>query len=82
MVAKQQLLSLLRIQGLADEIQTARRILDEAPQKIEEIEQHFRDRNAEYVAIKDRYEELDLDQRTRSGELGRSRRKKRSSWKT
>ena len=69
-MAKQQLLSLLRIQELANEIRVARRILDEAPQKIEEIEQRFRDRNAEYVAIKDRYEELDLDQRSRSGELG------------
>ena len=68
-MAKQQLLSLLRIQELANEIRVARRILDEAPQKIEEIEQRFRDRNAEYVAIKDRYEELDLDQRSRSGEL-------------
>jgi len=68
-VAKEQLLSLLRVQELANEIQAAQRILDEAPGKIEQIEQHFRDRNAEYVAIKDRYEELDQDQRLRSGEL-------------
>jgi predicted nucleic acid-binding Zn-ribbon protein len=70
LVAKEQLLSLLRIQELANEIRSAQRILDEAPGRVEEIEQRFRDRNAEYVAIKDRYEELDQDQRSRSGELG------------
>jgi predicted nucleic acid-binding Zn-ribbon protein len=69
LVAKEQLLSLLRVQELANEIRAAQGILDEAPRKVEEIEQRFRDRNAEYVAIKDRYEELDQDQRSRSGEL-------------
>ena len=68
-MAKEQLLSLLRVQELANEIRADQRILDQAPSKIEEIEQRFRDRNAEYVAIKDRYEELDQDQRSRSGEL-------------
>jgi predicted nucleic acid-binding Zn-ribbon protein len=69
LVAKEQLLSLLRVQELANGIRAAQQILEEAPGKIETIEQHFRDRNAEYVAIKDRYAELDQDQRLRSGEL-------------
>jgi predicted nucleic acid-binding Zn-ribbon protein len=67
--SREQLLSLLRIQELANEIRAGQRIVDEAPQKIEEIEQRFRDRNAEYVAIRDRYDELEQDQRFRSNEL-------------
>jgi predicted nucleic acid-binding Zn-ribbon protein len=63
------LLSLLRIQELALEMTSANGILERAPQRIEEIENHFRERNAEYVAIKERHDELDEDQRTRTSEL-------------
>jgi predicted nucleic acid-binding Zn-ribbon protein len=69
LTAKEQLVRLLRIQELADGIREAKVIVDEAPGKIEEIEGHFRERNAEYVAIKERYDALNLDQKTRSGEL-------------
>lgn len=69
MKAKNELLKLLRIQELAQDIRQAAKILDEAPGLIEEIESRFRERNAEYVAVKDRYDALELDQRTRSGEL-------------
>ncbi len=69
MEAREQLLTLLRIQELAIEIREAQRIVDEAPGHLEAIEQHFRDRNAEYVAIKDRFDELDHDQRSRNSEL-------------
>jgi predicted nucleic acid-binding Zn-ribbon protein len=44
-------------------------IVRDAPGKIEAIESRFRERNAEYVAIKERYDALKLDQKTRSGEL-------------
>jgi predicted nucleic acid-binding Zn-ribbon protein len=67
--ARDQLLNLLRIQRLANEIRESQRILHESPRQIEEIEQRFRERNAEYVAIRDRYEELEQDQRSRSSEL-------------
>jgi predicted nucleic acid-binding Zn-ribbon protein len=60
---------LLRIQELADEIRSAQVVVREAPGKIEEIEGRFRERNAEYVAIKERYDDLDKDQNSRSGEL-------------
>jgi len=51
------------------EIRQAKAIVDEAPLRVEAIEQRFRERNAEYVAVQERLEELELDQRTRSGEL-------------
>jgi predicted nucleic acid-binding Zn-ribbon protein len=67
--AKEKLLRLLWIQELATSIRDAERILAEAPVRIDEIERRFRERNAEYVAIKERYDELETDQKTRSGEL-------------
>jgi predicted nucleic acid-binding Zn-ribbon protein len=67
--ARDHLLSLLRIQELALEIARANETLEHAPQRIEQIEGQFRERNAEYVALKERHDELDADQRTRSGEL-------------
>lgn len=69
MTAKEQLVRLLRIQELADGIRSAQVVVREAPGKIEEIESRFRERNAEYVAIKERHDALNHDQRTRSGEL-------------
>jgi len=69
LTAKDQLVRLLRIQELADSIRRAQVVVRNAPVKIEEIEGHFRERNAEYVAIKERFEALTMDQKTRSGEL-------------
>ena len=69
MRARDQLLNLFRIQQLANEIRKAQRVLHEAPRQIEEIEQRFRERNAEYVAVRDRYDELEQDQSSRSSEL-------------
>jgi predicted nucleic acid-binding Zn-ribbon protein len=67
--AREHLKNLLRIQELALEITRATEILDRAPEKIEQIENRFRERNAEYVAIKERHDELETDRRTRSSEL-------------
>ena len=76
--AKAQLLNLLRIQHLVNDIRAARQVIDEAPVRLGEIERHFRERNAEYVGLQERYEELDRDQRARSSELAslEERRKK------
>jgi hypothetical protein len=67
--AKGQLDRLLRIQDLAIEILAARRVVEAAPAKIEAIEARFRERNAEYVALRDRHAELERDTRDRNGEL-------------
>jgi hypothetical protein len=66
---RDQLVRLLKIQQLALEVQQARGIIEGAPARIGEIEQRFRDRNAEYVSLKDRFEELEQDRRRRSFEL-------------
>jgi len=66
---KEQLIRLVRIQELVDTVRRAERVLAAAPGKIEEIENHFRERNAEYVAIRDRFNELELDRKTRGEEL-------------
>ncbi len=67
--AREQLAKLVKIQDLALEIQAARAVVDGAPGKVEEAEARFRERNAEYVAIKERYEAIDADRRARSLEL-------------
>lgn len=67
--ARTQLMSLLRIQELALDIQAARTVVDGAPGKIEEAEGRFRERNAEYVAIKERYDAIEADRNQRSQEL-------------
>jgi predicted nucleic acid-binding Zn-ribbon protein len=67
---KEQLLRLVRIQELVLSIRQARDLVDSAPRMIEEIEQRFRERNAEYVAVKERHQALEEDQRRRSGEMG------------
>jgi predicted nucleic acid-binding Zn-ribbon protein len=67
--ARTQLLSLVKMQELALEIQAAHAVVDGAPAKIEEAESRFRERNAEYVAIKERYDAIDADRRARSIEL-------------
>ena len=69
MTPKEQLIRLVRIQELADTVRQAEMVLSAAPGKIEEIENHFRERNAEFVAIRDRHDELELDRKTRGDEL-------------
>ena len=69
MTAKEQLLRLLRLQELALATRASREVVESAPGRLEEIEARFRERNAEYVAVKDRYDALDEDQRTRNPEL-------------
>ena len=69
MTAKEQLIRLVRIQKLVDTVMQAERVRAAAPGKIEEIENHFRERNAEYVAIRDRNDELELDRKTRGEQL-------------
>lgn len=69
MDARQQLLRLVRIQDLAARVRSSQDVVDGAPQLIEEIEQRFRERNAAYVAVQERFEALEADQRHRNGEL-------------
>ena len=68
--ARSQLLKLVTMQELALEIQAAHAVVDTAPAKIEEAENRFRERNAEYVAIKERYDAIDADRSARTQELG------------
>lgn len=67
--ARTQLLTLVKMQELALEIQAAHAVVDGAPAKIEEAEGRFRERNAEYVALKERYDAIDADRSERSLEL-------------
>jgi predicted nucleic acid-binding Zn-ribbon protein len=66
---KEQLLRLVRLQEVVLETRAARATVETAPSRLEDIESRFRERNAEYVAVKQRYDALEADQRTRSGEL-------------
>jgi predicted nucleic acid-binding Zn-ribbon protein len=59
----------VRLQELSTAARNGRRIVEEAPSKIEEIEARFRERNTEYVALKDRHDELEADTNRRNGEL-------------
>lgn len=69
MKAKDQLERLLRVQELALAAREAQTVIDEAPTRLDQIEEHFRERNAEYVAVKNQVEEVELDHRTRSAQL-------------
>lgn len=66
---KEQLRKMVRIQELVLEAQAARSVVEGAPARIEEAEGRFRDRNAEYVAIKDRHDAIESDRKARSAEL-------------
>jgi predicted nucleic acid-binding Zn-ribbon protein len=66
---RDQLRRLVRIQALALRTRRARDLVDGAPERLEEIERRFRERNAEYVAVRERFDALEADQRHRSGEL-------------
>ena len=67
--ARTQLQQLLKMQELAIEIQEARAVVDGAPAKLEEAENRFRERNAEYVATKERFDAVDADRRARALDL-------------
>jgi len=67
--ARTQLLKLVKMQELALEIQAAHAVVAGAPARVEEVEGRFRERNAEYVAIKERYDAIDADRSARSLEL-------------
>jgi predicted nucleic acid-binding Zn-ribbon protein len=67
--AKDQLLRLLRMQELSLEIRESRQVIEGAPSRLEEIEGRFRERNSEYVAVKDQYDELEQDRTTRTQQL-------------
>ncbi len=69
MDAKGQLERMLRIQELVLEIREAETVIETAPSRIDEIETHFRERNAEYVAVRDQFEEIEEDRKTRTGAL-------------
>ena len=60
MEVKEQLLRLVRIQEIALEARAAHEVVESAPARIEEIENRFRERNAEYVAVQQRHTALEL----------------------
>jgi predicted nucleic acid-binding Zn-ribbon protein len=66
---RDQLLRLVRLQEVSQEIRAANDLVNAAPHRMGEIEGRFRERNAEYVAVQQRFEALETDQRTRSIEL-------------
>ncbi len=70
MEPRDQLLRLLRIQELALEIRGAVKTVEDAPRKLEENEARFRERNAQYVAIKDQHDEVERDRTDRTEQLG------------
>jgi len=67
--ARTQLQNLLKIQDLALQIQAARTVVEGAPARVEEAESRFRERNAEYVEIKERFDAIESDRSSRSLEL-------------
>ena len=69
MDAKSTLQRLHRLQDLAGGVRKSQHVVDGAPGRIEEIEARFRERNAEFVALQERYEALDQDHKNRSVEL-------------
>lgn len=69
MEVREQLRRLLRIQELVLQVQQARALVEDAPAHVEGIEARFRERNAEYVALKERYDALESDRRSRTLEL-------------
>jgi len=66
---RDQLIRLLRLQEIVHGVRAARDLVEGAPGRVEEIEGHFRERNAEYVAVKQRFDALEEDQAARNDEL-------------
>ncbi len=69
MEVSDQLLRLVRLQEVSREIRAANDLVSAAPRRMEEIENRFRERNAEFVAVQQRYEALETDRCTRTEEL-------------
>ncbi len=69
MQVRDQILRMLRIQELVLETQAAKAAVDGAPARVDEIEGRFRERNAEYVAIKERFDAIEADRSARAEEL-------------
>lgn len=69
MDVREQLKRLVRIQELVGTVQAARARVDAGPVRIQEIEARFRERNAEYVATKERFDALDADRKERQQAL-------------
>ncbi len=69
MEVREQLERLLRIQEMVDKMQAARRVEENAPRRLAESESRFRERNAEYMAVRERFEALEADHRKCTGEL-------------
>lgn len=69
MNAKEQTALLVRLQAVAQDVRRAEAVVAAAPGRIEEIEGRFRERNAEYVTVRDRHDELERDSRERDLEL-------------
>lgn len=61
----EQLRALVKAQEFALRVRAATEVIAEAPDKIEKIEAEFRERNAEYVAVRERHDEVIEDQKTR-----------------
>lgn len=69
MEAREQIERLVRLQKVAIEMRDATAVIEAAPGRIEESEARFRERNAEYVELKDRHDELERENRERNLEL-------------
>jgi uncharacterized protein len=69
MHVRDQLVRMLRIQELVLEAQRAKAVVDGAPGLVDEIEGRFRERNAEYVALKERNDAIEADRAARAEEL-------------
>jgi predicted nucleic acid-binding Zn-ribbon protein len=67
--AKEQLIRMARIQELALQIAEAQGVIENAPIRMDEIEERFRGRNTEYVELKDRFDDNEKDIRERNAEL-------------
>ena len=69
MSVQQQMLDLLRLQELAASVSNTRNLIANAPARIEEIEERFRQRNTEYVEAKTRYDAIEEDHKARNSEV-------------
>ncbi len=69
MNTRQQLRELVRLQEIAYSARAQQERIDAAPGRLEAIESAFRERNAEYVSVRERFEAVEADRRNRSIEL-------------
>lgn len=66
---REQLQRLMKLQDLALRMRAGMEIVERAPARLEQSESHFRERNAEYVVLRERFEAIEADQRRRADEL-------------